>query len=455
MNPKTSIVSNSLHRDQHGASVQPLYMSTTFKVDLKSDNQEYDYSRSGNPTRSLLHKQIGRLYGVPQSQVHAVSSGMTALDTIIRGLVLSSSSHVPTILAGDDLYGGSDRLLTFLRTRCHARTVNVDTSDFERFQTAFLSLERVDCVHIESPTNPMCKVVDVPRIIAFIKKVSPQTYVVVDNTMMSGLLCNPLQLGADVVYESATKFLNGHHDIMAGIIVSRSQQIADEIYFVCNATGSGLAPMDAWLLIRGLKTLHVRLYQQQFNAMVLAEWLEQSCGFQEGPQAPGLRTRYVGLKSHPQFALHKSFNDGPGAVLAFDTGSLDLSRRIVSSRALKVWSVTVSFGCVNSLISLPCSMSHASIDPDVRKQRDFPEDLIRLCVGIEDIVDLQRDLLAAMVDAGVLEERGDMIHNLLNGHTARNTIGSEKYTQRSIYDLFYGGPQEKLEQKLSHRAIKL
>ncbi|GAV51387.1 hypothetical protein ZYGR_0AD05700 [Zygosaccharomyces rouxii] len=455
MNPKTSVVSNSLHRDQHGASVQPVYMSTTFKVDLRSDGQAYDYSRSGNPTRSLLHRQLGQLYNVPESQVHAVSSGMTALDAIMRGLILSNTSHVPTILAGDDLYGGSDRLLTFLKTRCHARTINVDTSNFDKFQEAFLSVDKVDCVHIESPTNPMCKVVDVPRIISFVKSVSPQTYVIVDNTMMSGLLCNPLSLGADAVYESATKFLNGHHDIMAGVVVSRNQKIADAIYFVVNATGCGLAPMDSWLLIRGLKTLSVRLYQQQFNAMVLAEWLEQSCGFKQSKDNSLLRTRYVGLQSHPQFSLHRSFNDGPGAVLSFETGSTPLSRHIVSSKALKIWSVTVSFGCVNSLISLPCSMSHASIDPNVRKEREFPEDLIRLCVGIEDIVDLQKDLLAAMVDAGVLELKGDTIYNKLNGHKATNTIGRKQYVQRSIYDVFYGEPLVHSHQRFSNRSIKL
>lgn len=455
MNPKTSIVSNSLHKDQHGASVQPVYMSTTFKVDLGEEEQAYDYSRSGNPTRSLLHRQLGQLYKVAESQVHAVSSGMTALDAIMRGLILSSTSHVPTILAGDDLYGGSDRLLTFLKKRCHARTINVDTSDFKKFREAFLSVDKVDCVHIESPTNPMCKVVDIPRIISFVKGVSPSTYVIVDNTMMSGLLCNPLSFGADVVYESGTKYLNGHHDIMAGIVISRTQSIADDIYFVVNATGCGLAPMDSWLLIRGMKTLSVRLYQQQFNAMILAEWLEQSCGFKQSKENPLPRTRYVGLKSHPQFNLHKSFNDGPGAVISFETGSVPLSRRIVSSKALKIWSVTVSFGCVNSLISLPCSMSHASIDPDVRKERDFPEDLIRLCVGIEDIVDLQKDLLAAMVDAGVLELKGDIIYNELNGHKAANTIDQEHHVQRNIYDIFYGEPLLHSQQRFSNRSIKL
>ncbi|QLL32743.1 hypothetical protein HG536_0D02650 [Torulaspora globosa] len=454
----SGLVTNRSDRDKHGASIHPVYLSTTFKVDLDNpEAQNFDYSRSGNPSRSLLQHQIGKLYEVPASHVLAVASGMTALDVILRGLVVSSTTHVPTIIAGDDLYGGSNRLLSFLSSRSHARTVHVDTADFERFSTVFDSIDKVDCVLLETPTNPLCKVVDLPRIVSFIKSASPATCVIVDNTMMSGLNCNPLKHQCDVVYESATKYLNGHHDIMGGVIITRTPEIAQDIYYVVNSTGGGLSPLESWLLNRGLRTLSVRLYQQQYNAMIIAQWLEDSCGFKATEKNSALKTRYVGLKSNPQFELHRSFNKGPGAVLSFETGSLEHSRRIVASKTLQIWSVTVSFGCVNSLLSLPCMMSHASIDAAVRKEREFPEDLIRLCVGIEDVSDLQKDLLNAMIDADVIElrENGKYLYNRLNDHLGLNTIAENGPKAGNIYEQFYGNDLIEQDNRMNHRALKL
>lgn len=191
--------------------------------------------------------------------------------------------------------------------------------------------------------------------------------------------------------------------------------------------------------------------------MILAKWLQDSCGFKPTLQNPKLKTRYVGLKSNPQFELHKSFNNGPGAVLAFETGSFTHSHRIVTSKAFKVWSVTLSFGCINSVLSLPGKMSHASIDPEVRKQREFPEDIIRLCVGIEDIVDLQKDLLNAMLEAGVLEllDNGKTIYNKMNGHKAVNTIGQGGCKQQNIYEQFFGQDLIESDSKINHRSMKL
>ncbi|CDO93311.1 unnamed protein product [Kluyveromyces dobzhanskii CBS 2104] len=444
----TSLVSVS-HKDKYGSSVPPLYQSTTFKASSFSELQEYDYTRSGNPTRTVLQQQVANLYEVAPEQVFAVSSGMTALDIILRTLV-DNSDHIPTIIAGDDLYGGTQRLLTFLQTRNQAKVVHTDTTDSESFITLFNSLDHVDIVLLESPTNPLLKVADLPRLCQFVKqKTGPDSNckIVVDNTMMSGLNSNPLQYGADLVYESGTKYLNGHHDIMAGVIIAK-KDVAPSVYFVINSTGAGLSPMDSWLLIRGLKTLSVRLYKQQINAMVLSHWLQDVCGF-KSTQLPSdnktinqLQTRFVGLESHPQFDLHKSFNRGPGAVLSIETGDVALSERIVTSKRLQIWAVTVSFGCVNSLISMPCKMSHASIDPELRKQRAFPEDLIRLCCGIEDIKDLQYDLLAAFEEAGLIElqQRGNDTYllNKKNGHVARNNIGETYQENYNVYDQFFG-----------------
>lgn len=301
--------------------------------------------------------------------------------------------------------------------------------------------------------------VDIPKILRFVKRISPETIVIVDNTMMSGLNCNPLQLNpsCDVVYESATKYLNGHHDLMGGVIISKTPEIASKLYFVVNSTGAGLSPMDSWLLVRGLKTLGVRLHQQQRNAMILAHWLENSCGFKPTETNKATKTRFVGLRSNPDFKLHQSFNSGPGAVLSFETGSSEHSKRLVSSKKLNIWAVTVSFGCVNSLLSMPCKMSHASIDPELRKERDFPEDLVRLCCGIENIVDLKKDLLAAMVDADIIEirEDGKYLFNKLNKNLAINTTIDDLHKPLSIYEEFYNEDVTRNDPELNIKNSRL
>ena len=202
--------------------------------------------------------------------------------------------------------------------------------------------------------------------------------------MLSPLLQNPLELGADIVYESGTKYLSGHHDLMAGVLAINNESLGEKLYFTINASGCGLSPFDSWLLMRGIKTLKVRMDAQQGNAMLIAKFLESS----------GFKVRYPGLPSHPQYELHHSMARGAGAVLSFETGDVRLSERIVESA--KLWAISVSFGCVNSLISMPCRMSHASIDEKTRRERGVPEDLIRLCVGIEDGDDLLDDLRRAV-----------------------------------------------------------
>ncbi|KAL3234989.1 Cystathionine beta-lyase [Nakaseomyces bracarensis] len=427
----------------YGASVTPLYLSTTFKVDLEGDDNKYDYTRSGNPTRTKLQEQVAKLYdNINSEYVFAVSSGMTALDVVLRSFLPSETKN-HCIIAGDDLYGGTQRLLNLMRIAID--TMHFDLSQTENFKKIFRELVTVnqtivDIIILESPTNPLCKIIDIPDLIKFIKQYSPNTLVVIDNTMMSGLNCNPLKFGADVVYESATKYLNGHHDIMAGVIVAKNAKLAERIYFLINSTGAGLNPMDSWLLIRGLKTLPVRLHKQQLNAMAISNWLQDSCGFKTHNGNDEMKTRFIGLKSHPDYDLHRSFNKGPGAVISLQTGSISLSKKIVASKKLKIWNVTVSFGCVNSLISMPCLMSHASIDPELRKERQFPEDLIRLCCGIENVEELQQDLLNAFVESKVItvkESNGiKYLVNNINGHVGQHIIYNE-LENKNVYNQFY------------------
>lgn len=350
--------------------------SATFKqTSAGGEGAEYDYTRSGNPTRTHLERHLAKIMRAERALV--VSSGMGALDVITR--LLRPGDEVVT---GDDLYGGTNRLLKYLATTGGIIVHHVDTTKSESVQRV-MGLKTA-MVLLETPTNPLIKIVDIPTIAKIAHEANPEALVAVDNTMLSPLLQNPLELGADIVYESGTKYLSGHHDLMAGVLAVNSSAIGDKLYFTINASGCGLAPFDSWLLMRGIKTLKVRMEQQQSNAQRIAEFLESH----------GFKVRYPGLKSHPQYELHNSMARGAGAVLSFETGSIQVSERIVE--AAKLWAISVSFGCVNSLISMPCRMSHASIDAETRKERALPEDIIRLCVGIEDAGDLIDDLSRAV-----------------------------------------------------------
>ena len=350
--------------------------SATFKqTSAGGEGAEYDYTRSGNPTRTHLERHLAKIMRAERALV--VSSGMGALDVITR--LLRPGDEVVT---GDDLYGGTNRLLKYLATNGGIVVHHVDTTRPESVQSVVGP--KTAMVLLETPTNPLIKIVDIPTIARLAHEANPKALVAVDNTMLSPLLQNPLELGADISYESGTKYLSGHHDLMAGVLAVNSSAIGDKLYFTINASGCGLAPFDSWLLMRGIKTLKVRMEQQQSNAQRIAEFLESH----------GFKVRYPGLKSHPQHELHNSMARGAGAVLSFETGSIHVSERIVE--AAKLWAISVSFGCVNSLISMPCRMSHASIDAKTREERALPEDIIRLCVGIEDADDLIDDLSRAV-----------------------------------------------------------
>jgi cystathionine beta-lyase len=364
--------------DQYNSSSVPIYQSATFKG---GPGQEYDYTRSGNPTRTHLERHLAKIMSAQRAL--AVSSGMGALDVITR--LLRPGDEV---ISGDDLYGGTNRLLKYLSTNSGIVVHHVDTTSISAVASVLSS--KTTMVLLETPTNPLIKIVDISTIANMAHAASPSALVCVDNTMLSPLLLNPLDLGADIVFESGTKYLSGHHDLMAGVIAVNNLSLGEKLFFTINASGCGLSPFDSWLLLRGIKTLAVRMEKQQRNAMIVAQFLESH----------GFAVRYPGLKSHPQYDLHHSMARGSGAVLSFSTGSVTLSERIVESARL--WAISVSFGCVNSLISMPCRMSHASIDEATRKERGLQEDIIRLCVGIEDPEDLVDDLRQALVRAGAV-----------------------------------------------------
>lgn len=378
------------HADQYGASSTPVYLTATFKG---LPGAEYDYSRVSNPTRSVLEHHLTQIQGCKHA--FAVSCGMACLDVIMR--FVGPGEYV---LAGDDLYGGSNRLLDLLRQQMNIQVLNVDTTDTDAVEKALVHRAaehaagrsaRIALVLLESPTNPMIKIADLPRCVQLARKHAPGALTVVDNTMMSPFLMRPLDMGVDIVYDSATKYLSGHHDVMAGVLACNRDDLAAKMFFTIKSVGNGLAPLECFLLVRGIKTLALRMEKQQATTMRIAQYLEQL----------GFKVRYPGLRSYAGYAVHARQARGAGAVLSFETGQTALSEKIVA--AVRLWGVSVSFGCVNSLITMPCQMSHASIPPEVRAERGLPENLIRLCVGIEDADDLVADLQQALLHAGAVQ----------------------------------------------------
>lgn len=356
----------------------PIYQTATFEQEEATAFGPYDYSRSGNPTRTVLEEQIAGLENGTRG--FCFSSGMAAITCVTRLLKTGDE-----ILADSDLYGGTCRLFTRVLDRTGITARYADACDIKAFAAQIN--DRTKLVYLESPTNPLLRVVDIRQIADLAHAVG--AFLAVDSSTMSPYLQNPMDLGADIVLHSATKFLCGHSDVTAGVIVVRNDELAKQIYFLQNAEGSALGPFDAFLFLRGLKTLKLRMDAQQKNAQAIAEWLEAH------PQVTAVN--YPGLASSPGYLLQHRQARGAGAVLSFTTGSAEASRIIVE--ATRMFSICVSFGSINSTISLPGCMSHASVPPEVGELRDLPGDLVRISVGIEDAGDLIADLGQAFAAA--------------------------------------------------------
>lgn len=365
-------------RDPYRPMATPIYQCATFEQEEATAFGPYDYSRSGNPTRRVLEEQVALLENGTRG--FCFSSGMAAISTVTRLLRAGDE-----ILADSDLYGGTCRLFTRILDRTGITARYSDACDPARFTEQIT--ERTKLVYVESPTNPLLRVIDL-RHLANIAH-SHNALLCVDNSVMSPYLQNPLALGADIVLHSGTKFLCGHSDVTAGVVVVKDEAVGKEIYFVQNAEGNGLNPFDCFLLLRGMKTLRLRLDCQQNNAHAIAKYL--ACH----PQVR--RVYYPGLSNALGHGVHFQQARGAGAVLSFTTGSLELSKRIVE--ATRLFKICVSFGSINSTISLPGHMSHASVPPEVEALRRLPPDLIRISVGIEDLADLCADLEQAFASA--------------------------------------------------------
>jgi cystathionine beta-lyase len=349
----------------------PIYQTATFEQEHADSFGEYDYSRSGNPTRAVLEKHMALLENGTRG--FAFSSGMAAISTVTK--LLQSGDE---ILADTDLYGGTCRLFSKVLNRTGIIARYANACDPESFEQKITNNTRM--VYVESPTNPLLRVIDLRRIAAIAH--AHGALLCVDNSTMSPYLQNPLDLGADIVLDSATKFLGGHHDVTAGIVVVKDTELADKIYFVQNAEGNALAPFDCFLLLRGIKTLKLRMDCQQKGALTIARYLMT--------RKEITHVYYPGLTESADYELHRSQARGPGSVLSFTTGSFAMSKAIAEHA--QFFRITVSFGSINSSISLPGTMSHASVPPEVMAQRDLPGDLVRVSIGIEDEEDLIADL---------------------------------------------------------------
>lgn len=370
MKTHTRCVHYESAEDSFGAVVPPIYQTATFRQPGALEFGEYDYTRTANPTRSLLERQLAALEG--GTKACAFASGMAALTALTRVLQVGEE-----IVAGDDLYGGTVRLLEQVLPRQGIAVHYVDTSDIESVRRSLNS--RTKLILVETPTNPLLRVSDIRGLAELAHEAD--TLLAVDNSMLSPCLQQPLALGADIVVHSATKFLCGHSDVTAGAVITNDFEIHERIAFHQNAEGAGLSPFESWLLLRGMKTLALRVERQNDSAQQIALFLAQHPSIE--------RVYYPGLTSHPGYEIQQRQASGNGAVISFTTGDEQLSRQIVEGTRL--FEIAVSFGSVGSVITLPKRMSHASI-PTALETLAPPADLVRISVGIEDVGDLINDL---------------------------------------------------------------
>jgi cystathionine gamma-lyase len=362
-----------------GAIVVPIYQTSTFAQDGVGKHRGYEYSRTGNPTRAALERCLAALEGGAYGL--AFASGMAAEATIMQ--LLKPGDHV---IAVDDLYGGTYRLFRRVLEPLGISFSFVDGSDLQAVERSVT--ERTRMIWLESPTNPLLKLVDIEAVSKLAR--ARQALVVVDNTFMSPYFQRPLSLGADIVVHSATKYLGGHSDVIGGALVVNRDDLRERLAFLQNAVGGVPGPMDAWLVLRGLKTLAIRMREHDRNARLVAAFLSEHLKV--------ARVFYPGLPSNPQRDLARKQMSGFGGMISFEVkGGLEPARRVVERTQL--FTLAESLGGVESLIELPAVMTHASIPAETRRAHGVADGLVRISVGIEDVADLISDLDRALSEA--------------------------------------------------------
>lgn len=362
---------------QTGAVMTPIYQTSTYAQESPGKHRGYEYSRTDNPTRTAYQACVAALEGAKHAL--AFSSGLATTDAILH--TLKPGDHV---LCCDDVYGGTFRIFDKVYQRMGIEFSFVDLLDLKKAEAAFRPNTKL--LWLESPTNPMLKILDISALTALARKKGVIS--VVDNTFMSSYFQKPLSLGADIVVHSITKYMNGHSDVVGGILATSHTRLYEELKFIQNAVGAVPAPMDCFLVMRGLKTLHVRMERHASNAMTLARYLEKH------PKVD--RVIYPGLESHPQHSVACQQMSGFGGMITFFIkGGLDQARSFLEK--VRLFTLAESLGGVESLIEHPAIMTHASIPAETRKQLGIHDNLIRISVGIEDIADLIADFEQALV----------------------------------------------------------
>ncbi len=356
----------------------PIYQTSTFVQEAPGVNKGYDYARSGNPTRTVLEDLIAKLEN--GSTGVAFGSGLAAIDAVVK--LLKSGDE---ILAVDDIYGGAFRLFTHIYEKFGITVNYVDTTNAENVFNAVTPKTKL--IWIETPTNPTLKISDIAAIAKIAK--ANRCLLCVDNTFASPALQQPLSLGADIVVHSATKYLGGHSDLIAGLVVTKDKELGDKIKFIQNASGAILGPWDSWLVIRGIETLHLRVKQHSTNAQAIAEFLANH------PDVD--KVYYPGLATHPNHAIAAKQSKGFGGVVSFTLKDDTKEAATVFVTATKYFKLAESLGGVKSLLCQPSQMTHKSIPEEKRRAAGVADSLIRLSVGLEEADDLVKDLEQALL----------------------------------------------------------
>ncbi len=363
-----------------GAVAVPVYQTSTYKQDGIGENRGWEYSRTGNPTRAALEQLIADLekgeYGL------AFASGLAAINT-----VLSLFKEGDKLIVSDNIYGGTFRILDNVFKNFGITYEIVNTSDTSLVEAAIT--DEVKAIYIETPANPLLTITDIAAVAEIAKK--HDKLLIVDNTFLTPYLQRPIELGADIVIHSGTKYLGGHSDTISGFVVVNDKALADRLYYLQNAIGGVLAPWDSFLMIRGIKTLGVRMDRHVENAGKIAEWLENS-GYVS-------KVYYPGLKSDPGYEVQKKQADGAGAMISFVLNEKYDYKKFFKS--LKLVTLAESLGGVESLVCHPASMTHAAIPADIRKKVGIVDELIRLSVGIENVDDIIADLTQAIENSRI------------------------------------------------------
>ena len=360
-----------------GAVMTPIYQTSTYVQEGLGRNKGYEYARTRNPTRDALERNVAALEGARHG--FAFGSGLAALDAVLK--LLSAGDHV---VCGENVYGGTHRQMTHIWARLGLSFSFVDTADPQRIADAVTPATRM--IFVETPTNPLMRLCDLAATGQIARRAGGGALFVVDNTFATPCFQRPIELGADVVLHSTTKYLNGHSDMVGGLLVVQRGDLAERIGFIQNASGAVPGPFDCWLALRGTKTLALRMRQHDASGRRIAQWLEQH------PRVE--RVYYPGLPSHPQHTLACRQMSGFGGMVSLELGTAERARRF--AERTRIFALAESLGGVESLVGHPASMTHASVPREMREAMGLTDSLVRLSIGIEDVEDLIADLDQAL-----------------------------------------------------------